>query len=124
MKNKIVTVIVSALPLLSFALFRFLGQGGGGGVGTGGYGTSPVSNLDDVLRIMNTIITWGQAFLFVVAALMTLYAAWLFLTGGEAGAKTARQVLVWVAVGVGVAVLAYAITPVVCNLLGTTCNFR
>jgi hypothetical protein len=72
---------------------------------------------------MNTFIGWGQAFLFVVAALMTLYAAWTFMAGGDKGPDKARQALLWVAVGVGVAVLAYAITPLVCTLLGAACNF-
>ncbi len=129
MKNKIISIIGLSLPVLGFAQFNFFGGRGGsygGGYGGGGYGAgggsavqAPVSGINDIIRIVDTLIGWGQAILFVIVAAMVLYAAYLFVT--QHNYKEAKDVLIYAAIGVAVALLAYAVVPVVCSLLGTSC---
>lgn len=131
MKNKIISIVGLSLPLLSFAQFNFFGSRGGsyggGSYGGGGYGGSgsvaqaPVSSINDVIGIIDKLIGWGQAILFVIVAIFVLYAAYKFVIGGPEGAKEARGILIYAAVGVVVALLAYAVVPVVCNLTGANC---
>src|SRR3989344_2517895 len=110
--NKIKSVIASslALPLLSLAQLR-----SGESFGLNLFGTrvrpSSAYGLCYVIDIMNRFITWAQVILFSIAVIMALYAAYLFITGGEAKLKDARGTLIYAAVGVGVALLAYAIVP-------------
>ena len=127
MKNKIISIIGLSLPLLSFAQINFFGSAGrnnyGGGysgfTGGGAAIQAPVRSVDDVLRIINTLIGWGQAILFVIVAIMVLFAAYKFVLNQDTAG--ARSILIYAAVGVVVALLAYAIPPVVCGLLGTSC---
>lgn len=118
---KIKSLIVAnvLLPLLSFAqnvpfLEGFYRPGltvrGRGGVGQ-------VSGLCDIVRILNTFITWAQVVLFSLAVIMALYAAFLFITGKGENFKDAKNVLIYAAVGVGVALLAYSVVPLVVNFL-------
>ena len=131
MKNKIISIIGLSLPLLSFAQFNFFGSRGGssygGGVsgyGGGGYGggsavQAPIRSISDVIRVLDTLIGWGQAILFVLVAVFVLYAAYLFVL--QQDVKSAKTVLIYAAVGTAVALLSYAVVPVVCGLLGTSC---
>lgn len=78
--------------------------------------------LCEIVRILDNFIGWAQVILFSVAVIMALYAAFLFITSGTAGEKEdsvskARKTLIYAAVGVAVALLAYTIVPIVSNLL-------
>ncbi|MFH1759396.1 MAG: hypothetical protein ABH822_02445 [Patescibacteria group bacterium] len=81
---------------------------------------APIRSIEDVVRVMNTFIGWFQAILFVIAVIFILYAAFLYITSGGNSEKleTAKNILIYAAVGIGVALLAYAIEPVVRQLLG------
>lgn len=135
MKNKVISIIGLFLPLLSFAQINFFGSRGGsygGGVsgyGGGGYGgggaavQAPVRSINDVIRVLDTLIGWAQAILFVIVAIMVLYAAYLYVLGqGESKTAKAKEVLIYAVVGTVIALLSYAVVPVVCNLLGTSCG--
>ncbi len=106
---KWLTIAAAGLPLLSLAQFP---RGGGGEA-------APVRSIEDVIRVMNTLIGWIQAILFVVAIFLILYAAYLYITSGGDSTKveTARNYLIYAAVGIAVVLLAYAIEPIVRQLL-------
>ncbi|MEK9183903.1 MAG: hypothetical protein AAB890_02415, partial [Patescibacteria group bacterium] len=92
---------------------------GGGGYGGGSAVQAPIRSISDVIRVLDTLIGWGQAILFVLVAVFVLYAAYLFVL--QQDVKSAKTVLIYAAVGTAVALLSYAVVPVVCGLLGTSC---
>lgn len=111
--NKLIkwgTIVVAGMP------FIVLAQSGlSGGVPTGAR-TAPVSSFGDVLRVLDQFIIWFQAILFVVAIIFILIAAFKFITGSDtAGART---MLVYAAIGIAIALLAFAVEPIVLQLLG------
>ena len=111
--SKWMTVGYVLLPLLA------LGQGFGTAIGPAE--AAPVSSFEDVLGRLNVFIGWFQALLFIVAVIFILYAAFLFLTSaGDPGkVDTARKIILWAAVGIGVALLAFSVSPIVRQLLGS-----
>lgn len=121
--NKIKSALVTslALPLLTFAQLR---SGESFGLNLFGSRIRPTSSfgLCYVIDIMNRFINWAQVILFSVAVIMALYAAYIFIVGGEAKLKDARNTLIYAALGVGVALLAYAIVPLVSSFLGVSYN--
>ena len=128
MKLKILKSVIIGnviLPFLTFAQapIPFL-QGGFQGYRSGGRQVNPTLGVGTrydlcyIIGILNTFITWAQVILFSVAVIMALYAAFLFITGKGENVAAARDVLIYVAVGVGVALLAYAVVPVVSGFLG------
>ena len=112
-KSKTAVLLTSALPLLALAQTRApIGKG-------------KVQNLQELLQVFDRFIGWAQAILFVLAAVFALYAAFIFITQGHdaAAVDKARRVLIYAAVGVAVAVLAYAIVPLICGItLGGACS--
>jgi len=125
--NKIKSVIIGGalLPLLSFAQLGSRQPFGGpffGDLNLFGSRIRPTSSfgLCYVIDIMNRFITWTQVILFSVAVIMALYAAFLFITGKGTNFAAARDVLIYAAIGVGVALLAYAIVPLVSTFLGVS----
>lgn len=107
------TIATASLPLLSLAQSltpqpRFGGQ------------AAPPRRFEDILTVLDRFIAWFQAILFIVAIIFILVAAFYFVTarGNPAKVETARDMLIWAAVGIGVALLAFAIQPIVLQLLG------
>ena len=72
---------------------------------------------DDIVRIFGRIANWVGAVIAIVATVMILYAAYLFLTGSEEKIKTARSALLWGIIGIVVAFSAFGIVQFVESLL-------
>ena len=109
--TKWLTITAASLPMLSLAQVRFGGQFAE---------AAPVRSIQDILRIMDVFIGRFQALLFTLAVILILYAAFLYITsaGDPTKVKTAQTVLIYAAVGIGVVLLAYAVRPIVEQLLG------
>jgi hypothetical protein len=113
MSQKTKLVLVSALviitPLLAFA------QVPPPSTGTVNSACDIVVKIVDLVKIFGTII-------LVVAVIMLLYAAFLFITGGgnEERIKTARSILIYALIGLAVAILATSAQTIVKGLVGGT----
>lgn len=107
--TKWLTIAAAFFPLLSLAQ---LPRGAGGEA-------APIRSIEDVIRVMNTFIGWVQAILFVVAVIFILWAAYLYISsGGDPGkVDSARNYLIYAALGIAIVLLAYAIEPIVRQLL-------
>ncbi|MBI2644321.1 MAG: hypothetical protein HYW95_02320 [Candidatus Wildermuthbacteria bacterium] len=73
------------------------------------------------LQLLRTIANWVFAVLIVVSVFMVLYAAFLFLTSAGSPEKTnqARGILMWAAVGIIVAILAFVFPNIIATFIGT-----
>ncbi len=73
----------------------------------------------DVLQIIRNIVNWVFAIFLALSALFIILAAFQFLTAGGDSTKVsaARDKLLMAAVGIAVAMLSRAITPIVRNIL-------
>ncbi len=80
---------------------------------------STVTSLEDIIRIINTIINYIFAFLIILATVMVLYAAYLYLTAGgdEESVSKAKEVIIYAAVGVAVALLSQAVAFIVASIV-------
>lgn len=109
--KQIITTIPAFLPLIA------LGQVPGN---LRPVGTVGVRDFGDILGIIFTVIGWGQALVFIIASIMIVYAAYLYVLHGsdEKERAKAKDILVYAAVGIGVALLAFAVRPVVEQLIG------
>ena len=105
------TIAAASLPLLTLASHSPIRHGAE---------TAPVRSFGDILNLMEKLIVWFQAILFILAVIFILYAAFLFLTsaGDAEKVKTARTVLVYAAVGIGIILLAGAVEFLVRDYLG------
>lgn len=67
-----------------------------------------ISDICDVLNLIDTAATWFGILVFIVALIAILYAAFLFLTAGgnEETSKKARAVLLYGLIGIAIALLA------------------
>ena len=130
------SLLVSAsLPLTSFAqgqnLPPFLDPsltgggfrsgfnfGGGGGYG-GGVGASRISTLNGgwpgVLRLVDILLGYFQVIVFLTALFYLLRGAFLFTTGKE---KEAQPMILNAVIGIVVALLAFAVIPIICGITG------
>jgi len=74
----------------------------------------------DVVQILNNIRDWFSAIVAVIAVIMMLYAAFLFITSGGDSDRlgTAKKTLTWAIVGIFIAFLAYGIVSLVGSFLG------
>lgn len=79
----------------------------------------PVTGPSDIIRIINNIFNWSASILFVIGAIMLIYAAVRFLVSGgsEAGVKAARGALLYAIIGIAVGVVALAIEPFIEGVL-------
>lgn len=105
----------AAVPLLSFDQpFRPFGGS------LPGSQVAPVRSFEDVLDKLYLAVNWFQVIIFVVAVIMILYAAFLFVTaaGDEGQVKKARTILIWAVIGIAVAILAFGFQPLVEQFLG------
>ena len=78
-----------------------------------------VKNVQDVIRIIETLINYLFTGLILLATVMTLYAAYLYLTAGgsEENINKAKSVIIFAAVGVAVALLSRAVVFIVKSIL-------
>ncbi|MBI4919873.1 hypothetical protein HY838_01105 [Candidatus Azambacteria bacterium] len=95
-----------------FALLPFLALAQVPGV-PGPIITSPQS----IFTILNNVLNFLAAAVFVIAIIMLLYAAILFLTAGasETVHAKAKSVLMYAIVGIVVALLTYSVIPFIQN---------
>ena len=110
--TKWLTIGAASAPLLSYAQFLRYGR-----TGTGGQ-AAPVQRFEDVLVILDRFIGWFQAIIFVVAIIFILVAAFKYVSGGPEKVGDALNYIIYAAVGIGVALLAFAVRPIVQQLLG------
>ncbi len=121
-------VVAGAIaPLYAFAQYGFQTGGGsffGGGINqftTGGqfgggsyYGQTrglQVTSFQSILGIINTLLGYMQVGIFLVALFYFLYGAY-DMVGGDVGGGAKK--MGYAAVGVGAAILAFSIIPLVC----------
>ncbi len=85
----------------------------------------PLATGKDLSRILCNVIAWMIYFLFAVAIIMVVLAAFQYVTAGDDTEKTtkARKTLTYAAIGIAVALIAYGFPPLVANLLGTSAGF-
>lgn len=71
-------------------------------------------------EILTSVSTWMSGIVGALALVMLLYAAFLFVVGGaSADSQTkAKTALIYVIVGIVVALLAYSVGPLVKAILG------
>jgi uncharacterized membrane protein len=105
-------IATTSMPLLSFA------QPFGGGQ-AGGVNTSRIQSVEGIIGAMNTAIDWIQNILLVLAVILVLYSAFLYITsaGDETKVGTAKKALLYAAIGIAIVLLAYSITPILEQLL-------
>ncbi|MEK7192077.1 MAG: hypothetical protein AAB646_00990 [Patescibacteria group bacterium] len=106
MKKIAITSLVALLPFLAFA------QAPAGPLTT-------VTSLSDIIRIIETIVNWIFAFLMLLTTVFVLYAAYLYLTaaGNEENVKKAKDVILYAAVAVAVALLSRAVVFIVAGIV-------
>jgi hypothetical protein len=79
-----------------------------------------IRTFEGFLGIFDTIIKWLFTILLVMAVLMIIYAAFLYLTSGGDEEKTskAHKTIIYAVVAIAVAFLAQGVSFVVAQLLG------
>jgi len=79
-----------------------------------------IRDINGVILVLNRIINAIFGLLMAIAALLVLYAAYNYLTAGgdEAKIETAKNTLIYAAVGIGVALLAQGFGSIIRNILG------
>lgn len=80
------------------------------------------ATCNDFLLLLGRISNTFAAFIFAIAIIMVLVAAFKFITGGgdASAAGEARQILIWGVVGIAVAMLAFTVPSIVQSFFGGT----
>ncbi len=78
-----------------------------------------VKDIPGIVKIIDRIIDYIFAFLILLATVMVLYAAYLYLTAGgdEGNIGKAKNAIIYAAVGVAVALLAKAVAFIVASIV-------
>jgi len=102
-------ITAASLPLLSFAQLVRPGTGA-----TGGQSVSRIQSVEGVITALTTAITWFQNLLLVLAVVLVLYAAFLYITSGgdEDKVGKAKKALLYSAIGIAIVLLAYSVRPI------------
>ena len=97
----IVAALGTLIPMLAFAQIR------------GNLPQINVTSPADIIRLINNVLNWAASVLFVIAAIMLIYAAILYMTSGgsEEKAKNAKNALLFAIIGIAIGVIALAIEP-------------
>ncbi len=89
------------------------------------FGATPDQNklpqsVNDILRFFSGLATWFFVGLMLIVTFLVLYGAFLFLTsqGNPEKTQQARGLLLWVAIGIIVAALAWVFPRIVQNFVG------
>ena len=79
----------------------------------------PISNVGDFVTILNRVIAWVQVFFFIIAVLFILMAAFQYLmsSGDPEKVGKAKNMILYAAVAIAVALLATAVKPIVTSIL-------
>ena len=103
-------IATTSLPLLAFGQFQ-PGQSGQSG--------SNIRSIEGVKTALETAIGWIQNIVLVLAVILILYAAFLYITsaGDEGKVGTAKKALLYAVIGIAIVLLANSITPIVAQLL-------
>ena len=80
--------------------------------------TPIIERPSDITAIIQDILGWVAGIVMVIAMIMLLYAAILYLTAGgaEDRVKRAKNYLIYAIVGVAVALLAYSVPYFLANV--------
>ncbi len=115
LKTKIAVSVICSLVLLSGSVLAQISPN----VQT----PSPVtvSSPQGLIDIINRVIGWIYTFFFVIAIILILFAAFTYLTssGDPEKVTKAKNQLIYAAVAVAVALLAYSFTAIVRGVVGT-----
>lgn len=86
---------------------------------------SPITSVNQILNIANYVVSLIFTAVIIVAVIMFLWAALTYVTAGGDAAKTKRagQILVYAAIGLGVALLALGIRALIENFLQTGAGY-
>lgn len=81
---------------------------------------TPVTDIQGVLRIINTLINWIFTLLLIIAAVYIMLAAfsYLFSAGEAEKVAEAQNKLIYAAVAIGVGLIAKGVEFIVRQLLG------
>jgi len=102
------------LPLLTF------GAEGFGPTGSGGTTPDPVvpTTLPEVVGVLERITAWMYTIFLLVAVIMIIYAAFLYVTsGGGDQVNQANKVIIYSVIAIAVAFMAKGVSFLVENLL-------
>jgi len=78
-------------------------------------------DIDDIVRIINTLLNWVFTIFFIVAAIAIVIAAYTYLTAGGSEEKItkAKKQLTYAIVAIAIALLAVSFKPLITTLLGS-----
>lgn len=81
---------------------------------------APVRGIEDVIRILNTVVNWIFTILLIVAVIYIFMAAFSYLGSGGDAVKvaTAQTKLIYALVAIGVALIARGLEFIVRQLVG------
>ncbi len=79
----------------------------------------PLTSTHQIFALINRVINIIAAVFFLVAIFVIIQAGWMYLNseGDEGKVTEARQKLIYAAVGIAVALIAYSATSLVANFL-------
>ena len=86
---------------------------------------SPVTSVDQVINILNYVVSIIVTVVISFAVIMFLWAAFTYITarGDSSKTKQASNMLMWSAIGLGVALLALGIRAIITNFLQTGAGY-
>ena len=75
---------------------------------------STVQSADSIVEMITRVVNWFAWFIAVASVIMGLYSGMLFITarGNTAQLETARQILIYVVIGITIAILAFSIVVI------------
>ena len=81
---------------------------------------SGLQNIRNLIFLLGDIRNWIAAIFVILATILFLWAAFLFITAGDDSTRVtkARKFLIWALIGVVIALFAYGILTFVNSLLG------
>lgn len=103
-------IATTSLPLLALGQFQ---------PGQSGQQQSAIRTYRDVQTLLETSVGWIQNIVLVIAIILIMYAAFLYVTsaGDEGKVGTAKKALLYAIIGIAVVLLANSITPIIKELL-------
>jgi magnesium-transporting ATPase (P-type) len=86
---------------------------------------SPVTSVDQIINILNYVVSIIFTVVIIAAVIIFLWAAFTYITAGGDSSKTkqASNMLMWSAVGLGIALLALGIRAIITNFLQTGAGY-
>jgi len=80
---------------------------------------TPIGSFQDILAVVNTLLSWIFTIFFIIAAIVIIFAAFNYLTAGgeEEKIKKAKQQLIYAIVAIAIALVARGIEFVVEQLV-------